>query len=64
MPETSLVRAADRPIKRHVQNVIACQRRGCARCADCEASRAYLVRVQMDAVDRQNARRASMEERW
>ena len=64
MRETLLVRAADRPIRRHVNNVIACRIRGCATCADCRASEAYLDRVQREAVDRQNERRASMEERW
>jgi hypothetical protein len=53
-------RHADKPIRRHVSNVIACVRRGCARCAACEESRAYLVRVQVESVARQNARRAGL----
>jgi hypothetical protein len=59
-------RAPDAPIKRHVSNVIACQIRGCPKCADCEESRAYLIRVQVEAVARQNARRAGIaaEEAW
>ena len=64
MSETALVRAADRPIKRHVQNVVACRIRGCATCAECRQSEAYLMDVQREAVDRQNERRAAMEERW
>ena len=58
------IQHADRPIKRdiryHVQQVVSCARAGCAHCVDHEASEAYLMRVQREAVAAQNARRAGL----
>jgi len=62
--ETALIRAADKPIRRHAQNWTACRIRGCPGCRDCRESAAELDRIQREAVARQNARRAAMEERW
>jgi hypothetical protein len=62
--ETALVRAADRPIKRHAQNVVACRIRGCGGCHDCRTSAAYLNQEIADACAKQKERRAAMEERW
>jgi hypothetical protein len=56
------IQHADAPLRRsiryHVAQVVSCQRAGCAHCIPHEASEAYLMDVQAEAVRRQNEKRA------